>query len=344
MKLISSKDHRLHATDQALVGGRVIETSEVPHRAEVLHTGLLAAKLGDWTAPVDHGLQPLMAVHAAEYLHFLRTIYTRSAEKTGLAAPVFPSTFATRAVRRKSKNLEALPGYYSFGTGTPILEGTWQAAYASAQTALTACDMLLQGEQAAYALCRPPGHHASTDLYGGYCYLNNAAIAARYLLAHSAGPEARLAILDIDYHHGNGTQEIFYHDGQVFYCSLHADPDLDYPYFWGSSGETGFGSGTGLNRNWPLPLGVNDGEYLAVLDQALEQVAKYSPHWLVLSAGLDIGEGDPEGGFRISLQGFEKIGERIAGLHLPTVIIQEGGYRLDQLAGWAAALLRPFAG
>jgi acetoin utilization deacetylase AcuC-like enzyme len=171
--------------------------------------------------------------------------------------------------------------------------------------------------------------------YGGFCYLNNAAIAARAL-------GGRGAILDIDYHHGNGTQEIFYANPDILFCSLHAHPDDDYPFFWGASEERGEGLGLGANCNWPLPLGCREAAYLAALDEALNTIAVFKPNWLVLSAGFDIGEGDPVGGFHITRQGFAEIGRRIACLGLPTVIVQEGGYLLEALGEFAVVLLSEF--
>lgn len=339
MQIFTNPNQHLHATDQVLLDGRRFITSEVPQRAAILENGLRTAGLGELLPASDHGLEPVLAVHTAQYLHFLQNIYAQ----LGGLQPVFPTTFAPRSIQRFSQHPEALPGYFSFGTGSPILEGTWQAAYGSGQAALSACDAVLTGQASAYAICRPPGHHAATQLYGGFCYLNNAAIAARYLQAQSTEFRARVAVLDIDYHHGNGTQEIFYEDGSVLYCSLHADPDLEYPYFWGAADEAGAGEGAGTNFNYPLQLGITDAEYLHTLELALANIARFAPQWLVLSAGLDIGEGDSEGRFSVTSAGFEHIGMQIASLNIPTVIIQEGGYRLDKLAEWAVAFLSPFA-
>ncbi len=241
--------------------------------------------------------------------------------------------------------------------GSPILEGTWEAAYWSAQCALSAAEAVLAGEQVAYALCRPPGHHAARDLYGGFCFLNNAAIAARDLqthLSHSrglrlgrseTGPGVRVALLDIDYHHGNGTQEIFYSDPTVLYCSLHADPDREYPYYWGGADECGEGAGEGANRNWPLPSKTGDATYLAALDEALGLIREFEARYLVISAGFDIVARDPVGGFTVTTDGLHEIGQRIAALsrHMPTVIVQEGGYLLERLGENAIAFLSAFA-
>ncbi|HOT91877.1 MAG TPA: hypothetical protein PLJ78_07525 [Anaerolineae bacterium] len=184
----------------------------------------------------------------------------------------------------------------------------------------------------------PPGHHAMPDQYGGFCYLNNVAIAARSL--QTDGP---VAILDLDYHHGNGTQAIFYDDPAALFCSLHADPDLAYPFFWGRADERGSGAGLGLNHNWPLPLHIGEAEYLAVLDEALRVIADFAPRYLLISLGLDAAEGDLIGKFHITPQGFHTIGRRIAALGFPAVIVQEGGYRIETLGNNAVAFLTAFA-
>jgi acetoin utilization deacetylase AcuC-like enzyme len=199
--------------------------------------------------------------------------------------------------------------------------------------------MVRAGERVAYALCRPPGHHAGPDLYGGFCYLNNAAVAARYLQTQGA----KVAILDVDYHHGNGTQEAFYSDPEVLYCSLHADPDDDFPYYWGAVDECGVGAGEGLNHNWPLTADTDDATYLSTLDAALAVISEFRPCYLVVSAGFDIVTSDPVGSFRITGEGLHEIANRIAGLALPTVIVQEGGYALGTLGQNAVAFLQPFA-
>jgi acetoin utilization deacetylase AcuC-like enzyme len=240
---------------------------------------------------------------------------------------------------RRPRGLRGLLGYYAFGSGSPILEGTWEAAYWSAQCALTAAGLLRRGERLVYALCRPPGHHAGPDLHGGYCYLNNAAIAA-----HSLRAAGRVAILDVDYHHGNGTQLIFYSEPDVLFCSLHVHPDEGYPYYWGGAEERGAGLGEGANRNWPLPGSTGDDEYLPVLACALATIEAFRPQNLVVSAGFDGLEGDPEGSFRLSVAGLAEIGRRIGALGLPTAIIQEGGYRLEVLGESAVAFLGGCAG
>ncbi len=339
MYIVYTERHKLHTTDHVTLEGAPFVLEEVPARAEIILQAVQAANLGAVVAPTDHGLDPILAVHDAGFVEFLRTAYDWSTAFYGKAEPLFPWTFSTRHVGRRPRHLVGLTGYYAFGFGSPILEGTWEAAYWSAQCALTAADCVLAGERTAYALCRPPGHHAAADLYGGFCYLNNAAIAARYLQANGE----LVAILDIDYHHGNGTQAIFYADTTVLYCSLHAHPDDDYPYYWGEASERGVGAGEGYNRNWPLPQGAGDAPYLAALDEALEAIREFAPRYLVVSAGFDIAAGDPVGGFDVTRAGLCEIGRRIAGLRLPTLIVQEGGYRLESLGESAVAFLRVFA-
>jgi acetoin utilization deacetylase AcuC-like enzyme len=336
MRIYFSEKHRLHNTDKVLVNDQPYEIEEIPARADIILNALRSANLGPILPPDDHGLNPILEIHTKDFVDHLQNIFSEQAAFYGEKQPVFPETFATRPIRHHPTCLLGRKGYYAFGVGTPILEGTWEAAYWSAQCALSGVSQLLQGDSAVYSLCRPPGHHAAVDIYGGFCFLNNAAIAARQL-------HARTAILDIDYHHGNGTQEIFYQDPDILYCSLHADPDDDYPYFWGGADEIGEGPGLGYNRNWPLPQHITDSDYLIVLDKALETIASFSPKYLVVSLGLDIGAGDPVGGFSITQDGFRRIGQQIANLCLPTLIIQEGGYLLDSLGPNGIAFLHNFA-
>jgi acetoin utilization deacetylase AcuC-like enzyme len=342
MITIYPEQHELHDTSNLIVSGNLFETEELPQRAEILRQAIEQAQIGEITSPVDHGLEPVLKVHDPDYLHFLQTIYTQYTQYYGISVPALPATFSGRQIRRKSLHPDGLLGYYAFGTGTPILSGTWQAAYWSAQSALSAADVLLADEPNVYALCRPPGHHAATAMYGGFCYLNNAAVAARYLQANGKDANQKVAILDFDYHHGNGTQEIFYQDDTVLYCSLHANPDQDYPYFWGAADELGSGAGIGANRNWPLPVGTSDKDFLNALDEALTVIAAFTPAYLVVSAGWDIRAGDPAGGFILSRNAFPKIGRQIASLDLPVLIIQEGGYLLDEIGACAVAFLSAF--
>jgi acetoin utilization deacetylase AcuC-like enzyme len=334
MLVVASDHHRLHHTDAVPLAGATFSTGEVPARAVILQNAVESTSWCQIIAPMDCGMTAIQEVHTGEYLGFLQ-----EANQIGqdLEALIHPHVFSPRQAIHIPRSLGGRVGYFSFGAYTPILRGTWEAAYWSAQCGLTGARELVQGEPTVYALCRPPGHHAGADLFGGFCYLNNAAIAARELQRQRAG--ARISILDIDYHHGNGTQLIFYQDPSVQFCSLHAHPDEEYPYYWGDSNERGEGPGEGTNHNWPLPQGTPDTQYLETLEQALLTIEAYSPDFLVISAGLDIVQGDPEGGFEISQEGLEGIGRMIAGLGCKTLIIQEGGYLLETLGQSLLALL-----
>jgi acetoin utilization deacetylase AcuC-like enzyme len=339
MQIVYTDQHKRHRTDNIVLEGRPFVSEEVPERAEFILNALQRAEMGTVTSPTDHGLDPILAVHDREFVSFLQNAHAEQAAHFGEAGPVFTWTFATRHRGRKPKSVLGLKGYYAFGWGTPILEGTWTAAYWSAQCALTAGDIVRGGAPAAYALCRPPGHHAAADLFGGFCYLNNAAIVSRYLQQDGAP----VAVLDVDYHHGNGTQSIFYADRTVLFCSLHVHPDEDYPYYWGDADERGAGPGEGYNWNWPLPQDTDDARFLASLDEALGVIREFDARYLVVSAGFDAVMGDPVGSFKVTTRGLEQIGLGVAELGLPTIIVQEGGYALESLGENAVAFLRPFA-
>jgi acetoin utilization deacetylase AcuC-like enzyme len=218
------------------------------------------------------------------------------------------------------------------------MEGTYQAALSSANCALSGAKAIAGGERAAFALCRPPGHHAGRSYCGGYCYLNNAAIAANWLTSYG-----KVAVLDIDYHAGNGTQDIFYERGDVLTLSIHADPDGEYPAFCGYADETGAGRGSGLHRNFPLPPGTEDASYLSTLGEAIALIKSFSPDFLVLPTGMDLYAGDPLGQFHVTREGIRQIGERLAALGLPALIVMEGGYNNNALGENITTLLENFA-
>ena len=322
-----------HAPKVELWNGGFVPFAESATRAEAI-----TAAIGETCVPFDHGEAPLRGVHGEAYLAFLWSAHKdwRAAGREGDA-----SGYAWPVVGRRPLDLERIDarlGLYSFDASTPIAEGTWEGAYWSAQTALSALDAVLAGDRAAFALCRPPGHHAGADYLGGYCYLNNAAIAAEAGVA--AG--RRVAILDIDYHHGNGTQDIFYDRGDVLFVSIHADPRMDYPYFWGHADETGAGEGEGATLNLPLPRGTDLGAYLPALDQALAKIAGFGADLLVVSFGADTFAEDPISFFTLQTADYSKLAKRIAGLGLPTVVVMEGGYAVDALGANVAAFLEGF--
>jgi acetoin utilization deacetylase AcuC-like enzyme len=245
-------------------------------------------------------------------------------------------------VRRRPLRLDRIDaklGRFAMDACAPIAAGTWEAAYWNAQTALSALDAVLAGDRAAFALCRPPGHHAGPDYVGGYCYLNTAAIAAEAALA--AGRK-RIAILDVDYHHGNGTQDIFWNRADVLFVSIHADPVTDYPYFWGHADEIGEGAGEGTTLNLPLPRGTKLPEYKAALSIALDRIAAFAPDLLICSYGADTYAGDPISHFAVETGDYAVIARRVASLRLPTLIVMEGGYAVDRLGENVASFLSGF--
>jgi acetoin utilization deacetylase AcuC-like enzyme len=323
-----------HAPALELHNGAFVPFAEDTARAEAI-----LAAIGPVEAPIDHGEAPLRAVHSEAYLAFLWSAHKdwRAAGRAGDA-----SGYAWPVVGRRPLELDRIDarlGAYSFDASSPIAEGTWQGAYWSAQTALTALDAVLAGDLSAFALCRPPGHHAGADYLGGYCYLNNAAIAAQAAIA--AG-RRRVAILDVDYHHGNGTQDIFYARGDVLFVSLHADPKMDYPYFWGHADETGEGEGEGVTLNLPLPRGTGLGAYLPALEAALAKIADFAPELLVISYGADTFAGDPLSYFTLQTADFAGIAARVAALGLPILVVMEGGYAVDALGANVSSFLSGF--
>jgi len=323
-----------HAPALELHNGGFVPFAESPDRA----AAILAA-IGPAEAAADHGEAPLLAVHSAAYLAFLRSAHEdwRAAGREGDA-----SGYAWPVVRRRPLALDRIDarlGQHSFDASSPIAAGTWDGAYWSAQAALTALDAVLAGEASAFALCRPPGHHAGADYLGGYCYLNNAAIAAES--ARGAGRE-RVAILDIDYHHGNGTQNIFYGRGDVLFVSLHADPRMDYPYFWGHQDETGEGAGEGATLNLPLARGTGLAAYLPALEEALARIAAFAPELLVISYGADTFAGDPISFFTLQTADYAILAARIAALALPALIVMEGGYAVEALGANVSSFLAAF--
>ena len=324
MQVFYSNSHTLHNPPFELFdGGQQVPYLENPERVERILSVLQSIEWAEIITPKDFGLDPILAVHDVDYVDFLRTAFEEwiqgksDYEKTVL----LPATFPPRGCSHRPKSILGRAGYYMFDLSAPILAGTYQAAIGSANCALSGAQVIANGARAAFALCRPPGHHAGKTYCGGYCYLNNAAIAGNWLSA-----KGKVAILDIDYHAGNGTQDIFYERADVLTISIHADPDFEYPSFAGYSDETGAGPGIGTHRNFPLPAGTDDEQYLSTLDEAIGLIQSFVPAYLVLSAGMDLYSGDPLGSFNVTRAGIQEIGSRIAALDLPTLIVMEGGY------------------
>lgn len=265
----------------------------------------------------EHGDAPIRAVHDPDFVDYL----ARVCPKLPPDEAIYPYVFPIRHPDRKPVDEEVQAGYYCIDTFTPLMRNAYIAARAAVDAALTGAELLEGGDRLVYAVCRPPGHHAERRVYGGFCYFNNAAIAA-----HRLSARGRVAVLDIDFHHGNGTQDIFWRRADVFTASLHGDPSYAYPYFAGFADETGEGEGAGFNLNVPLPEDVEDDAYLGELERVLQRIDEFDPWALILSLGLDIAKGDPTGAWRITPDGFERIGKAIGALGVPTLVVQEGGY------------------
>jgi acetoin utilization deacetylase AcuC-like enzyme len=340
MFLIVSADQALHNPPHEVLYGALVPIYESPVRAEMIQTALEQANIGTIIEPRRFGIEPIRAVHSDDYLEYLEHSYERWVAAGGSPEAVLPETLAVRWMGpRTSTNPIAQAGYYAFDMSAPIVAGTYRAARSAADAALTGAALLREGQRFAYALCRPPGHHAGRDLCGGYCFLNNAAIAAEDLLRNTPNT-SRVAIIDIDYHHGNGTQQIFYERDDVLFVSIHADPVREYPYFTGFADERGASAGLGTTLNIPLAAGVDDRTYLDALDVALAAIRSFEPQFVVVSAGFDTFGGDPLGDFALSAAAYPQIGRRIAALGLPTLVLQEGGYAVEALGTNVVGLLR----
>ncbi len=294
----------------------------VPHAEHRGRMENVLATLTEVVPPRDFGIDPIRRVHKDDYLAFLQTAHQRWVEagRDGDA-----HGYAWPVVGRRPLKLDRIDadlGQFSFDAASPIAAGTWVSSYWGAQAALAATEAVLNGERAAFARCRPPGHHCGADYLGGYCFLNNVGIAAEAAIA--AG-RRRIAILDVDYHHGNGTQDIFYERDDVLFVSVHADPVTDYPFFWGHADERGEGAGEGTTRNLPLPRGTGLAEYRAALDRGLAAIRDFGADMLCVSFGADTFAGDPISQFALQTADYTPIAESIAALNLPTVIVMEGG-------------------
>ncbi|KQM92477.1 MULTISPECIES: histone deacetylase family protein [Sphingomonas] len=334
MRMFFDDRQRAHAPTQELHNGGFTTYAEMPARVDAI-----LAALGPVETPADRGETAILAVHSPAYVAFLKDA-ARLWREAGRTGDAIPYAFPIRGRRPLDlTRIDALIGAHSFDATTPITPDSWAASYGSAQSALAATHAVLEGDRAAFALCRPPGHHAGADYCGGYCHLNTAAIAAQ--AARDAGV-ARVAILDIDYHHGNGTQDIFYDRGDVFYASVHADPRTDYPFFWGHADETGDGEGLGATLNLPLPHGTAIDAFRTAQTTALDAIATFNPGLLVVSFGADTWEGDPISHFALTTPDYAVLARDIAARGWPTAIVMEGGYAVDALGRNVDSFLRGF--
>lgn len=340
MHILHSDKHVLHVPGDVMRLGIYRPGRDLPERVAVLRHAALAAGLRPAEAK-DHGMAPIAAVHSPEYLDFLAVAHAEWSKLDGASDRVFANIFPVRGmVGGYPTSIVGRAGYHMHDQLAPIGPGTFEAAVASANLAADAADRILAGEAAVYALCRPSGHHAYGDMGGGATYLNNAAIAAQYLLRRFR----RVALIDIDVHHGNGTQGIFYHRSDVLFVSLHRDPTDYHPYFVGYGHERGADAGLGYTLNLPLPAGTGDEAYLAALGTACDRIAAYAPDALVVSLGLDAHREDPSLGLGLSHAGFARIGAMLGSLGLPTALIQEGGYNVAIIGQSLGAFLGGFTG
>ena len=320
---------RGHAPRAEFFNGNLHPAAEHPGRVDAI-----LSAIGPTEPPRDAGLEAILSVHDSGYVDFLRSAFTewRAAGRDGDA---FPYTFPIVGRRPLAlERIDARLGQYSFDTSTPIGEGTWEAAYWSAQTALAGLDAVLGGDASAFAFTRPPGHHAGADYLGGYSYLNHAAICAHAALKSG---KARVAILDVDYHHGNGTQDIVAGREEIAFASIHADPSTDYPFFWGHADES-----RGNLLNLPLPRGTDWTAYAAALTRSLDWIQRHEPDLLIVCYGADTHEADPISHFRLKTSDYQPMARQIAGLGVQTLILMEGGYAVDALGANVASFLSGF--
>lgn len=335
MRVFHHEDQALHHPRLYFSRGQMRTPQEVPARLDPLLAAL--RRLGQTVeVPNDAGTAPLNAVHTLPYLRFLESAHRRWPADWG--DEVISNVFVRENNALRGVLAEA--GRYLADGSAPLGEHTWHAAYWSAQSAIAGADALINGERLAYALCRPPGHHARPDGAGGFCYLNNAAIAAERLSQHFP----RIAILDTDMHHGQGIQEAFYARADVLYASIHGDTTNFYPAVCGFEDERGEGPGYGYNLNLPMPHGASEAEFFDRLDEACRAVELFAPDVLIHPLGFDIYQDDPQAKVAVSTDGFERLGRTIAEFDLSTLIVQEGGYAVDTLEVNATAFFRGLLG
>ncbi len=343
MKTFYNHLHAQHQGKVEMFRGALVPCFEVPARADDVLAELQRRQLGAVLEPQAFEETALTAIHSPRYLNFLATAWDQwvALDPANADKDILPSVWPTRTFRTdiEPDNFAAKVGLYSYDAGTPFTSGTWVASRAGAHCALSAAQAVLAGDRAAFALSRPPGHHAGADFFGGYCFLNNAALAAQHL--RNAGMH-KVAVLDVDYHHGNGTQAIFYDRPDVYFASIHGDPRTEYPFYLGHADEAGSGAGLGANLNLPLPRGTDYATWAQALETALAGIAKFGADALVVSLGMDTFEGDPISGFKLKTDDYLRIGERLAKAGLPTVFIFEGGYAVEEVGVNAVNVLQGF--
>lgn len=331
MKTVFSPRHSDHWLRFEYSGGQAKPCFEKPDRVEFVKREIQARNLGGIIETKAFPLEHIHSVHDEAYVRFLQECWAQWVEEMNPELDAIATVFNRQgfADRIEPKSIEAKLGKYAADLTAGLGPKSWRAIEASANVALTGAQHIMAGEQAMFSLCRPAGHHASAALMAGYCYINNAAVAAQYCLTEGC---ERVAILDIDYHHGNGTQSIFYDRPDVFVASIHADPDQEYPFYAGRANECGELKGLGANLNIPLPLGSTAWpEYQSALQQSMEAIARYKPDVLIISLGVDTYEDDPISHFRLNSNDFKKIGALLAAMKLPSLFVFEGGYAVNAI-------------
>lgn len=341
MDIVYSKQHSLRNARTELYAGELVRPFECPERMDMILARLDARDFGSRCEPKSFGLDPIRRVHDADYIEFLQTCW-HDWTKAGYQGEAIPTCWPSRDMPRSipPREIDGRIGYYALTAETSISEGTYEAARAAADVALTGQGLIAQGKSSAFALCRPPGHHASKGMFGGYCFFNNAAIAAQAFVDQGAG---RVAILDVDFHHGNGTQAIFYDRDDVLFLSLHGDPMDAFPYFLGGADETGTDAGEGFNVNYPLPPKTGFANWRAALTDALTKISAYTPDALVVSLGVDTFKADPISFFKLESANFTTYGADIGGLGLPTLFVMEGGYAVEEIGVNTVNVLEGFS-
>ncbi len=340
MKVVLSEEHADHFPTHELAGGQWIRPHECPERWQYVYDELSTRALCEFIKPDALEMKSVLGVHSADFMQFLETAWDEWVAE-GFAGEAIPTVFPARRMQQRVPDyIDGKLGYYALAIETAITRGTWNAARSSAACAQTAQRFISQaGEPAAFALCRPPGHHAAIDLYGGYCFLNNAAIAAQGFLDEGA---KRVAILDVDFHHGNGTQDIFYQRNDVLFLSLHGDPVHAFPHFLGYADETGHADGEGYNVNYPLPPGTSYAKWKLALENAIEKIQAFKPDALVISLGVDTFKKDPISFFKLESADFTDYGQLLGHLSLPTLFVMEGGYAVEEIGINTANVIQGF--
>lgn len=327
MQTFFSELHRLHFPQGELSGGELVTPFERPSRVEYILQRLQERRFSQTIAPDAVDFTPIRRLHDAGFLDFLEHAWDEWKQE-GFAGELIPTSFPVRRMQdqRPPKNIDGKAGYYALAAETAITAGTWEAVQSSCASAQSAQRQVASGADAAFALCRPPGHHATPDMFGGYCFINNASVAAEMFRMDGCD---KVAVLDIDFHHGNGTQDIFYPRDDVFFASLHGHPEDAFPYFTGYADETGAGTGQGMSANYPMRPGTSYDVWSEALRDAIKRIRQFGAEALVVSLGVDAFKDDPISFFKLESDSFLQAGKEIAALNLPTVFIMEGGYAVE---------------